>query len=118
MAHRNTREDDGTGRDSSQDAQMRNAVCFMLLVCLGVLIVLLTATLPNHSRNRELVELSATLRNNKVVLHERNERLRKEIKALRSDPFYIEAVARRKYKMVRAGEVLIELEGSQDSTSR
>jgi len=110
--------DEENGRDSSQDAQMRNAACFMLLVCLGVLVVLLTTTFPNHKKNRELIELSTTLRNDKVVLHERNEHLRREITALRTDPFYIEAVARKKYKMVRTGEVLIELAESQDSESR
>ena len=105
----------GVTGDVARDTEMRNAACFMLLVFLCVLVVLLTATFPNHRQNCEMVVRSTQLRSEIAALYENNEARRKEIVALKSDPFYIEAVARQKYQLIKPGEMIIELETNPDS---
>ncbi len=98
-----------------EDTELRNAACFLLFVFLCVAVALLTTTFPNHRRNCELVAKSAQLRREITELCEDNEARRAQIEALKSDPFYMEAVARKKYKLIKAGETLIELTPSSDS---
>jgi cell division protein FtsB len=73
-----------------------------------VSVVLFSATFPNHRRNCKLAAKMARLVHEKSALRVQNEHFRLEIEALRSDRFYIEAVARGKYKLVGPGEILIE----------
>ena len=100
---------------AARDTEVRNAACFVLLVFLCVLVALLTATFPNHRRNCELVAKSTCLKSEISELCRNNEARRKEISALKNDPFYIEAVARRKYKLIKPGEMLIELESDSET---
>ena len=97
-----------TRSHEKEDAELRNAACFLLFVCLCVVVALLTTTFPNHRRNHKLVTRSAQLKVEKTTLRKANKRLRHEIEALETDPFYIEAVARNKYRLIRPGETLIE----------
>jgi cell division protein FtsB len=102
------RKPDERAKAHEQDSEARDAACFLLLVGLCVVVALLTTTFPNHGKNRELTSQSVQLKEETEKLVERNERLRAEIVALRSDKFYIEAVARRKYKLIMPGETLVE----------
>lgn len=91
-----------------EDTQLRDTICFLFVVCLCVMVALFTTTFPNHRRNCELIAKSAALASKIDALTRRNAHLRTEIASLRSDPFYIEAVAREKLKLIRTGEVLVE----------
>jgi len=95
-------------RQERQDSQLRDAACFLLVAGLCILVVLVSATFPNHERNCKLVQKRAGLERESVELRTANIRLRAEITALQGDPFYIEMVARSKFKLVKEGETLIE----------
>ncbi len=105
-------EEDDEGEEAAQDSELRDAACFMLLVGLCVLLAFVTTTFPNHRRNCELVEKVAGLKDETLDLQQRNKHLRAEIVALNDDPRYVEAVTRRRLKMVRSGEVILEVAGS------
>lgn len=108
MKRYRTRETAMSSERSQQETQMRNAACFFLFVCLCVAVMLFTSTFPNHRRNCELCTRSALLKKEKEALRSRNDFLKAEIIALKTDTFYIEAVAREKYDLVKNGETLIE----------
>jgi len=94
---------------------MRNAACFLLFVFLCVFIALFTSVFPNHKRNCELYEKGSVLRHEKDLIAKRNDYLRAEIIALQTDPFFIEAVARKKYNLIKNGELIIEEADKTDS---
>ena len=104
-------------RGAARD-ELSSTALFLLLVALGVFFVLLSATFPNHGRNCQLVATAAELKHGKEKLLEGNRHLLAEIEALRSDTFYIEAVARQRYRLVKPGEVLIEFEAAPAAAPR
>jgi len=97
--------------DGARDSELRDAACFLLLVGLCVLLAFVTTTFPNHRRNCELVGKVTDLKVESLDLHRCNKYLRAEIVALQTDARYVEAVARRKLKMIRNGETILELPG-------
>ena len=111
MSERRYWEENDENEEASQDSEMRDAACFLLLVGLCVLLGLVTTTFPNHRRNCELVDKVIELKEASLDLQQRNKFLRAEIVALNNDPRYVEAVARKRLKMVRSGEVIFELPG-------
>ena len=106
-------EDDDSGK-AAQDSELRDAACFLLLVGLCALLGFVTTTFPNHRRNCELVDKVIELKEASLDLQQHNKFLRAEIVALNNDPRYVEAVARKRLKMVRNGEVIFELPGDSE----
>jgi cell division protein FtsB len=111
MSEREYWEEEGEGEEGARDSELRDAACFLLLVGLCVLLAFVTTTFPNHRRNCELVGKVSDLKEESLDLHQRNKYLRAEIVALQTDARYVEAVARRKLKMVRNGETILEVPG-------
>ena len=66
---------------------------------------------PSGSQlDRVRADLART-REETAILRERNAELRREIHALRSQPGFIEDIARRELGMVRPGELILRIEG-------
>ena len=63
----------------------------------------------------ELRRVRKVLKEEIAVLCEENESLRKEIKGLREDPFFIEKVAREELDLVRPNEVVYHIVPSDNS---
>lgn len=97
-----------TATSEKEDTQLRDTLCFLFVVCLCVVVALFTTTFPNHRRNCELITKAAALETEIEMLTRRNEHLCAQIAGLTHDPLYIEALARRKHRLVRPGEVLVE----------
>jgi len=111
MSERRYWEEDDEVENAAHDSELRDAACFLLLVGLCVLLGFVTTTFPNHRRNCELVDKVIELKDASLDLQQRNKFLRAEIVALSNDPRYVEAVARKRFKMVRSGEIIFELPG-------
>lgn len=91
---------------------------FVILVILCTFFVMVLVSLPNHANNVGLFQKRQSLATRVRELLEQNDLLEKEIAALKTDKYYIEAVARRKFLLVRPKEVIIlktqEAEGECD----
>ena len=83
----------------------------ILLTVMFFLLVVIVAVfhedgiLTIHEFENELVEFEAS----NETLKNKNERLRLEIKALKSEPLAVEILAREKLNMVRPGEIVYQL---------
>ncbi|MGA1868828.1 MAG: FtsB family cell division protein [bacterium] len=54
------------------------------------------------------------LRNEVIALHEHNEKLRKEITAIKKDPYYTERILREQLNLVKPNEVIYLFESEPD----
>jgi len=77
---------------------------FWLMTLAGLALVFMVATLPALSRNRALNQELKRLEEENSRLRERLGHLRLEGQALRTDPVYNEALARRELGLVKPGE--------------
>jgi cell division protein FtsB len=92
---------------------------FVLIVILCTFLVMILVNFPNHASNMRLLERRRSLAASVEELQRQNDLLEKEIFALKTDRYYIEAVARRKFLLVRPKETIIlntqEAKGEFDS---
>ena len=92
---------------------------FVLIVILCTFLVMILVNFPNHANNMRLLERRRSLAASVEELQRQNDLLEKEIFALKTDRYYIEAVARRKFLLVRPKETIIlstqEVKGEFDS---
>ena len=81
----------------------------IIVLILGALLVY-PGYLDLRKFNREVAELDEKI----TGLEETNENLRAEIKALREDRFYIEAVARDNLGLIKPGEIAYKVVSSSE----
>jgi cell division protein FtsB len=80
---------------------------FVLVVILCTFLVMILVNFPNHKDNMRLLEKRRDLAMRVKELQRQNNLLEKEIAALKTDRYYIEAVARRKFLLVSPKETVI-----------
>ena len=92
---------------------------FVLLVILCTFFVMVLVNFPNHKNNMSLFQRRRSLAARVKELQAQNDLLEKEIAALKTDRYYVEAVARRKFLLVRPEEAIIlgtqKIRGEPDS---
>ena len=82
----------------------------LILIILGFALFGQKGILRTLQANRHQAELEAELRDQEATIR----RLKEEIEALRSDPKYIESIARRELGMVKEDELVYQF--SEEST--
>ena len=82
-------------------------ILFWVLLFTGVLVFLLTTTLMAYHKNQKLREYARQIVDDIEEQQVNNEELRKEIYALKNDPFYLEMAIRRDLHMLKNGEIVI-----------
>ena len=83
----------------------------------GVFTALILVFLPGYAKFQELELKNRALSDKKLMLQVTNKRLELELRKMRSDPGYMEKVAREKLRVTKKGEVVykvIEIENSKD----
>ncbi|MFH1421189.1 MAG: septum formation initiator family protein [Planctomycetota bacterium] len=85
----------------------RDDIAFIILVLLCAALVMIYVTVPNHNRNVRLFEKYHSLSENVKTLEKANGRIETEIKALKTDKYFIEAVARKKFLLLKQGESIV-----------
>jgi len=81
---------------------------FWLLLFVVVVVFLLTTTLTAHYKNRRLAFYYTQVQNEIKVLKARNEAMRSEIHAIKTDPVYLETVIRSNLRMAKEGEIALQ----------
>lgn len=101
----------GRRKDKKKGLGFEYWLFWLLLIALFFIFV----TIFGHNGLLQIGELrrvSKVLAEEIAALSEENELLRKEIKGLREDPFYIEKVAREELDLVRPNEVVYHIVSS------
>jgi cell division protein FtsB len=80
---------------------------FLFLVILCTFFVMGLVNFPNHANNVDLFQRRQNLAAKVEELQRQNILLEKEIAALKTDRYYVEAIARRKFLLVRPEEAII-----------
>jgi len=80
---------------------------FLFVVILCTLLVMVLVNFPNHRNNVRLFQTRQNLASSVSELQCQNALLEKEITALRTDRYYIEALARKKFLLVAPGETVV-----------
>ncbi len=102
-------------RNKKQNAS-KNNLKKILLVVIVILFVFLAiyAFTPCIIEQRKLNKQIANLENEIRKVRESNEKLTKEIHALKNDPLYIEKLARKELGLIRSGEVIYKLKPDKE----
>jgi cell division protein FtsB len=79
-----------------------------LVLLFGSVLMVLTGLLPNHRKLERLKTRKERLVQEILWLQKENERLCKEIAALRTDPWFIERVLRARFGFSRPEEIRLE----------
>lgn len=88
-------------------------IFFIILV---IAIVLIIIYLPGLSKFHELASKNKELSRKIKTLGKSNMKLYKEAVSLKTDPVYLEKVAREKMKIVRPNEVIYKIQPQESST--
>ena len=88
-----------------------------VLIALGALTATLVIYGPAFLRWMDLQARKEQLRAEVAYLQQENRRLFQEMKRLREDPAYAEAVARRDFGFVRPGETVVKFQRFRTETS-
>ena len=87
--------------------KLRDDGVFLFVVVLCTLLVVVLVNFPNHRNNIRLFRTRQNLASSVGELQYQNALLEKEITALRTDTYYLEALARKKFLLVAPGETII-----------
>lgn len=104
-----------SGRDKK--AKRNSGFEYWLIWLLLLALFFICVTIFGHNGLLQIGELRRVrkvLKEEIAVLCEENESLRKEIKGLREDPFFIEKVAREELDLVRPNEVVYHIVSSDN----
>ena len=97
--------------EGRQRINQRKVMKFWLLIAFFILIVMVLSTVFGDKGLLEVNQLKkscATISLEVEILKRENERLSQEIYALKNDPYYIEAMARRELGLVKPDEIVYQ----------
>ena len=80
---------------------------FVVAIVTGLAWVVRGDLLPTHHRNREIDSEIEQVRGELASLEQEHTALRREIEALRHDPFYVEYLLRTRFGYHRPGEIVL-----------
>lgn len=80
---------------------------------IGIVIIVLILFLPTFSKLRDLEAKKDNLSRQIIIYQAKNSSLEQEIKRIKNDPAYLEAIAREKLKVAKEGEVVYKIEETE-----
>ena len=86
----------------------KKIILFLILLLLGIIFI------PGYLRIRKLAWENRSLEQEIAQIELENKRLKEEYERLKSDPIYLEQVAREKLGVVREGEVIYQVLPSEE----
>jgi cell division protein FtsB len=87
--------------------KLRDDGVFLFVVVLCTLLVVVLVNFPNHRNNIRLFQTRQNLASSVGELQCQNTLLENEIISLRTDRYYLEALARKKFLLVAPGETVV-----------
>lgn len=81
-----------------------------IVIIITVITLLIIIYLPGFSRLQQLKEENNSLEKRITELREKNKELEEKIHLLRTDPTYVEGVAREELKKTKKGEIVYKVE--------
>ena len=87
----------------------KRKLIFFTIVLIGIAYLLISFIFRDQGliKYLEISKKKFNLEKEIVGLQKENEQLRKDLKAIKEEPFYVEKYAREEYGLVRPGEIVI-----------